>query len=283
MSVRASLLAALVLGSSLAMAPAPAALAADPVSPEVTTVPVGAEPDGTAVRLDVSVWPQSSGKHPVVLLAHGFGGTKDSVTSQANDLHDRGYVVIAWSARGHGASGGRIHLNDPAYEIADARTLLDLAAKRSDVELDGPGDPRAGVMGASYGGALALMLAGSDRRVDGVVSAITWNDLADAFFPQAALTRPPTTAAGRSPVAEPGPFKQVWASSFFLGARRGPGASTTAECGRFDPTICRLFVQASETGTPSPQLLALLRAHSPHVSMPNVKAPTFLVQGQADS
>src|SRR5690242_14123940 len=210
MSVRASLLAALVVGSSLTLAAAPAALAApaapavapaaDPVTPEATTVPVGAEPDGTPVRLDVSVWPQTSGKHPLVLLAHGFGGTKDSVTSQANELHDRGYVVIAWSARGHGQSGGRIHLNDPAYEIADARTLLDLAAKRSDVELDAPGDPRVGVMGASYGGALGLMLAGVDRRVDGVVSAITWNDLADAFFPQAALSRPPTTAAGRAPI-----------------------------------------------------------------------------------
>ncbi|WP_235508800.1 alpha/beta fold hydrolase [Terrabacter sp. Root85] len=285
MSVRASLLAALVLGSSLAMAPAPAALAADPVSPEATTVPVGAEPDGTAVRLDVSVWPQSSGKHPVVLLAHGFGGTKDSVTSQANDLHDRGYVVIAWSARGHGASGGRIHLNDPAYEIADARTLLDLAAKRSDVELDGPGDPRAGVMGASYGGALALMLAGSDRRVDGVVSAITWNDLADAFFPQAAVTKPATTAAGRSPIDVVGPFKQVWATNFFLSALRGgQGAGTgAADCGRFDPTICRLFVQASETGTASPQLTTLLRAHSPKPTMNAVTAPTFLVQGVGDS
>src|SRR6478736_3684708 len=274
MSVRASLLAALVLGSSLAMAPAPAALAADPVSPEATTVPVGAEPDGTPVRLDVSMWPQSSGKHPVVLLAHGFGGSKDSVTSQANDLHDRGYVVIAWSARGHGQSGGRIHLNDPAYE-------------RSDVELDAPGDPRAGVMGASYGGALALMLAGSDRRVDGVVSAITWNDLADAFFPQAAVTKPATPAAGRSPIDLAGPFKQVWATNFFLSALRGgQGAGTgagAADCGRFDPTICRLFVQASETGTASPQLTTLLRAHSPKPTMNTVTAPTFLVQGVGDS
>ena len=304
MSVRASLLAALVVGSSLTMAAAPAAHAAasaDPVTPQAISVPVGAEPDGTAVRLDVSVWPQASSKHPVVLLAHGFGGTKDSVTSQANDLHDRGYVVIAWSARGHGQSGGRIHLNDPAYEIADARTLLDLAAKRPDVELDAPGDPRAGVMGASYGGALGLMLAGADRRVDGVVSAITWNDLADAFFPQAAVTRPATTAAGRSPIDVAGPFKQVWATNFFLSALRGGGqgvqgaqgaqaggqsggaAAGAARCGRFDPTICRLFVQASETGTASPQLTALLRAHSPKPTMNAVTAPTFIVQGVGDS
>src|SRR6478752_6892798 len=246
MSVRPPILAALVLVSSLAMAPAPAALAADavdPVAPQAMTVPVGAEPDGTPVRLDVSVWPQVTGRHPVVLLAHGFGGTKESVASQADDLHARGYVVITWSARGHGQSGGRIHLNDPTYEIADARTLLDLAAKRSDVELDAPGDPRAGVMGASYGGALALMLAGSDRRVDGVVSAITWNDLADAFFPQAALAAVPTTAAGRSPIPTTGPFKQVWATNFFLSANRGAGASgasaatPASSCGRFDPTL----------------------------------------------
>src|SRR6476469_171630 len=266
MSVRASLVAALAIGAGLAIAPGPAAiaapaplpasaslpssaLAADPVSPEVTTVPVRAEPDGTPVRLDVSVWPQSSGRHPVVLLAHGFGGTKDSVTSEADDLQSRGYVVISWSARGHGQSGGRIHLNDPTYEIADARTLLDLAAKRSDVELDAPGDPRAGVMGASYGGALGLMLAGSDRRVDGVVSAITWNDLADAFFPQAAVTRVAATAAGRSPIDVAGPFKQVWATNFFLSALRGGqrAGAGAGQCGRFDPTIFRIFVEASET------------------------------------
>ncbi|WP_345505988.1 alpha/beta fold hydrolase [Terrabacter aeriphilus] len=303
MSVRAPLLAALVVGTSLAVAPAPAAVAApahpavlpagpvaapaaDAATPEVTSVPVGPEPDGTAVRLDVSVWPQASGTHPVVLLAHGFGGTKDSMATQAAELHDRGYVVITWSARGHGRSGGRIHLNDPAYEIADARALLDLAAKRSDVELDAAGDPRAGVMGASYGGALGLMLAGADRRVDGVVSAITWNDLADAFFPQAAVTAPPTTAAGRAPVATPGPFKQVWATNFFLSALRGGsagGGADAARCGRFDPTICRLFVQASETGSPSAELTTLLRAHSPKPTMNAVTAPTFLVQGVGDS
>jgi ABC-2 type transport system ATP-binding protein len=290
---RAPLLAALVLatglGSGLAAAPAHAAPAfsappaADGATPEVSSVPVGAEPDGTAVNLDVSIWPQAAGRHPVVLLAHGFGGTKDSVTAQADELNARGYVVVTWSARGHGRSGGRIHLNDPAYEIADAKRLLDLAARRADVELDATGDPRAGVMGASYGGALGLMLAGTDRRVDGVVSAITWNDLADAFFPQSAVTTPSTTAAGRRPVDGPGPFKQVWATNFFLSALRGGGGAGATDCGRFDPTICRLFVQTSETGAPPPQLTALLRAHSPKPTMNAVTAPTFLVQGVGDS
>lgn len=277
---------------------------------EVLTVPVAAEPDGSPVTLDVSIYPSSkAGRQPVVLLAHGFGGSKDSVQSQAEDLQARGYVVVAWTARGFGASGGRIHLNDPELEIADARALLDLAATRDDVLLDGVGDPRAGVMGASYGGALGLMLAGADSRIDAVVAAITWNDLADSFFPQAADDNAaPTTPAGGDPVPTPGPFKQVWASNFFLGALSGlgrlgdsgvsgsaegpartqagaarPPALTTASCGRFDPTICQLFVEASDSGVPSAELLTLLRAHSPAPTLAKVEAPTLLIQGEADS
>jgi ABC-2 type transport system ATP-binding protein len=162
----------------------------------------------------------------VVLLAHGFGGTKESVAGQAADLQERGYVVVTWTARGFGHSGGRIHLDDPKFEVADAKALIDLAAKRPDVQLDSPGDPRVGVMGASYGGALALMLAGADPRVDGVVAAITWHDLAEAFFPQAAVSGPSPTPAGRASVSGPGPFKQDWAANFFLGAI-SPSASSS--------------------------------------------------------
>ncbi len=304
---------------------------ADQSAPVAAKLPVRAEPDGAAVQLDISFYGQSDGtRHPLVLLAHGFGGSKDSVAGQAADLQARGYVVATWSARGHGKSGGRIHLDDPDYEVNDAKALVDLAAKRPDVELDGAGDPRFGVMGGSYGGALGLMLAGADPRVDAVVSAITWNDLAQAFFPQSALAAAPTTAAGRDPIAVAGPFKQVWASTFFLSARGGgsagavdggsgaapgspagqtPGATTaeataapgavagsgasrapaagpataTDSCGRFDTALCRLFLKASDSGVASPELLTLLRAHSPKPSLARVKAPTMLIQGIGDS
>jgi ABC-2 type transport system ATP-binding protein len=72
------------------------------------------------------------------------------------------------------------------------------------------------------------------------------------------------------------------------GAGQGVGAGASAaprasSCGRFDPTICRLFVQASETGTPSDELVTLLRAHSPRPTLSRVTAPTMLIQGLADS
>ncbi|GAA6525399.1 alpha/beta fold hydrolase [Intrasporangium sp. DVR] len=305
----------LVLGAALGAAAAPSAgaapAAAAAAAVENLTVRVAPEPDGAAVTLDAAVrTPAGGGRHPVVLLAHGFGGSKDSVTTEATELQERGYVVVTWSARGHGTSGGRIHLNAPEFEIADARALVDLVAERSDVLLDSAGDPRLGVMGGSYGGALGLMLAGVDPRVDAVVAAITWNDLADAFFPQAATTSTGPTPAGREPVDTPGPFKQVWASNFFLGANASfrsvassdgavPNPTSSAQdmppsapssgqrlpttCGRFDATICAGFLDASERGEPSEALLRLLRAHSPQPTLDRVTAPTLLIQGIADS
>ena len=98
-------------------------------------------------------------KVPAVLLAHGFGGTKDSVRADAEDLADRGYAVLTWTARGFGRSGGQIHLDSPDYEVRDAQRLLDWLAARPDMRTDAAGDPRVGVVGGSYGGALALLLA----------------------------------------------------------------------------------------------------------------------------
>jgi ABC-2 type transport system ATP-binding protein len=290
--------AAILVALGYASVPAPA-YAADPtdastagdVNEQTVSVPVRAEPDGTAVTLDGSVFtPSSTGPHPAVLLAHGFGGSKTDLVDRARDLAGRGYVVLTYSARGFGASGGRIHLDDPDFEVADARAIVDLLAARSDVRLDAAGDPRVAVVGGSYGGALALMLGATDRRVDTVVASITWNDLADAFFPQHATTNPALSSPAQlEPIATPGPFKQLWASTFFQAANAGAarpgsgGAATSPVCGRFDPVVCRLFLGAAETGTPTPELHALLRAHSPKPLLAGLTAPTYLVQGMSDS
>ncbi len=274
--------------------------AAVPIADETQSLPVGPEPDGTLVSLDVSVLtPSPPGPHPAVLLAHGFGGSKTDLLDRARDLAARGYVVLAYSARGFGKSGGRIHLNDPAYEVADARRLVDLLAARPDVRLDSPGDPRVGAAGASYGGALVLMAAAADPRIDAVVPAVTWNDLADAFFPQFAVTSGTPESPGdvdRAPAL--GPFKQLWASRFFgsaLGGADGSGsparqasptgapAGASPVCGRFDPTVCQLFLAAAETGTPNAQLVAMLHEHSPRAVLDGATAPTLLVQGMADT
>ena len=150
----------------------PEAYAEDQVSETALTVAGTPEPDGRPVRLDVSVLTTDPATpRPAVVLAHGFGGTKDDVADTARTLAEDGFAVITFTARGFGASGGLIHLNHPDYEGADARRIVDLAAERPEV-LKAGGDPVVGFAGASYGGALALLVAGLDPRVDAIVPGV---------------------------------------------------------------------------------------------------------------
>jgi ABC-2 type transport system ATP-binding protein len=272
------------------------------------------------VRLDTRLYlPRSASKRapaPAVLLAHGFGGTKESVRADAEDLADLGYAVLTYTARGFGRSGGQIHLDNPDYEVRDAQRLLDWLAERSDIRADAPGDPRVGVVGGSYGGALALLLAAQDRRVDAIVPMVTWNDLARSFLPE---------SSGRPPVD--GVFKKGWAGLFFGrggtagsgpaglagagdGQRQGesggappaPNASPAAPgtgpgtasgrdgmpaadpaCGRFAEPVCAAYLRIATTGRADPAAVALLRRSSPAPVLDRITAPALLVQGEADT
>src|SRR5215468_5152907 len=53
------------------------------------------------VSLDATFFtPEGSGRVPAIMLAHGFGATKNSVRPEAEQLTRAGYAVLTWSARG---------------------------------------------------------------------------------------------------------------------------------------------------------------------------------------
>ncbi|MFE7645643.1 CocE/NonD family hydrolase, partial [Streptomyces phaeoluteigriseus] len=208
------------------------------------------------VRLATSYFTSGdSGRRPAVLLGHGFGGTKEDVRAQAEDLAADGYAVLTWSARGFGTSTGKIGLNDPQGEVADVSKLIDWLAKQPQVQLDKAGDPRVGMAGASYGGAISLLSAGHDARVDAIAPAITYWNLADALFPG-------------------GVFKKLWTGIFF---------NTGGGCARFEPALCAMYERVAESGTPDAAARALLEERSPSAVGDRVKVPTLLLQGQTDS
>ncbi|WP_217127708.1 alpha/beta fold hydrolase [Streptomyces sp. AC558_RSS880] len=211
---------------------------------------------GDGVRIDTSYFTAGpDGRRPAVLLGHGFGGSKDDVREQAEDLARDGYAVLTWSARGFGGSTGRIGLNDPEGEVADVSRLIDWLADRPEVELDEDGDPRVGMAGGSYGGAIALLGAGYDDRVDAIAPAITYFDLADALFPN-------------------GVFKKLWAGVF---VNSGGG------CEKFEPALCAMYERVAESGVPDAEARELLEERSPSAVADRIDVPTLLVQGQTDS
>ncbi|MFI6852818.1 CocE/NonD family hydrolase [Streptomyces sp. NPDC050416] len=211
---------------------------------------------GNGVRIDTSFFTSGGDRRrPAVLLGHGFGGSKNDVRQQAQDLARDGYAVLTWSARGFGKSNGKIGLNDPEGEVADVSKLIDWLAKQPQVELDKPGDPRVGMAGASYGGAIALLTAGHDDRVDAIAPAITYWNLSDALFPN-------------------GVFKKLWAGIF---VNSGGG------CERFEPALCRMYERVAESGKPDAEARKMLDERSPSAVGKDIKVPTLLMQGQSDS
>ncbi|MEU6240729.1 CocE/NonD family hydrolase [Streptomyces sp. NPDC047024] len=210
--------------------------------------------DGT--RLTTSFFTDGRpGRRPAVLLAHGFGGSKKDMLGQAQDLARHGYAVMTWSARGFGRSTGEIGLNDPEHEVKDVSQLIDWLARRPEVRLDAPGDPRVGMAGASYGGAISLLAAGYDPRVDAIAPAVTYWNLADALFPD-------------------GVFKKLWAGVFF---------SSGGGCADFEPALCRMYQRVAQSGVPDADARRLLEERSPSAVAARIKVPTLLFQGQTDS
>ncbi|MFF4606806.1 alpha/beta fold hydrolase [Streptomyces sp. NPDC001339] len=275
--------------------------AAPPVHREDRLLSMPERPGGEQrVRIDTSFFTApggSGGRRPAVLLGHGFGGSKADLRSEAEQLARDGYAVLTWSARGFGKSTGKIGLNDPEGEVADVSRLIDWLAQRPEVQLDKAGDPRVGVAGASYGGAVALLAAGHDRRVDAIAPQITYWNLADALFPN-------------------GVFKKLWAGIFFTtgsdrgsaagsdtgsaagsdtGSAAGPGTgpgtdsgtgpagASTGGCGRFEPVLCRMYERVAVGGTPDEAARRLLEARSPSAVGDRITVPTLIMQGQNDS
>ncbi len=226
-------------------------------------------PMGGGVRIDTSYFTAGdpSHKRPAVLLTHGFGGSKADVRAEAEQLAAHGYAVMTWSSRGFGRSGGKIGLNDPKHEVADVSRMIDWLAKRPEVELDKPGDPRVGVTGASYGGAVSLLAAGHDKRVDAVAPQITYWNLADALFPD-------------------GVFKKLWAGAFFTSGSAQLGTRTSEAglaCGRFEKKLCDMYKRVAVSGKPDAEARKLLEERSPVAVGDRIKVPTFIAQGQTDS
>jgi ABC-2 type transport system ATP-binding protein len=280
--------ALLLIGALLGAIPVPA-YAADQVIETELMVSGTPEADGKPVKLDTTILTTDpAAPRPAIVLAHGFGGTKADSEPTARTLARDGYTVITYTARGFGRSGGRIHLDNPAYEGADARKLVDLAASRPEVAKEG-NDPVIGFAGASYGGALSFLAAGLDHRVDAIVPAFTWHSLRQALIPQYRVVGPAKSPADVSPANRQGVFKQRWASLLFSNAAGGGNLSneqtqnSNGLCGRFDPVLCRGYLTAAETGEADNKLKALLDESDVARILPTVKAPTLIIQGEDDT
>ncbi|MFJ4534820.1 CocE/NonD family hydrolase [Streptomyces tibetensis] len=290
---------ALALGAALAvpltLTPPSAAADAYTVTPLKFTVRAG----GRACTVDADLYRPAGVDRdhpaPAVLGTNGFGGSKTDGSTDAvgKAFAQRGYVSLVYSGLGFGRSGCLISLDDPDIDGAAASRLVDFlgGTRAADdgttadfVTRDAPGDPRVGMIGGSYGGAVQLATAAVDHRLDALVPMITWNDLAYALAPN--------NAVGSEDV--PGAFKWQWTNGFYLIGEGQPLLQPALDPSRINSLACLHFVtdacrtvhtlnSGSYPADRTAELLAFARRVSPVSYLDRVDTPTLLVQGQADT
>jgi ABC-2 type transport system ATP-binding protein len=128
---------------------------------------------------------------PAIMHSHGWGGSRiTTIDATVQRWLDAGYGVLSFDQRGFGESGGHAHVENPAYEGIDVQKMIGVVASQDWVQLDGPGDPRLGAIGGSYGGgyqfvgAFTNLMTKGKPVFDALAPEITWHDLTESLSPQ---------------------------------------------------------------------------------------------------
>jgi hypothetical protein len=168
--------------------------------------------DGTPIDVNVAFPPGTDGPFPLVMLFHGYGGSKLGFEDMREWLAD-GYATFSMTDRGFhqscgtaaaraadpsGCANGYIRLMDTRYEVRDAQFLVGRLVDEGRVE-----PTKLGAAGGSYGGGLSMALAalrdrtmmpdgslapwtspgGTPMSLAAATPSIPWTDLAYSLTP----------------------------------------------------------------------------------------------------
>ncbi|EHB57569.1 X-Pro dipeptidyl-peptidase domain protein [Mycolicibacterium rhodesiae JS60] len=181
---------------------------------------------------------------------YGIGGLTPGVS-----LLRENYNVVSWDPRGEFASGGVLQLDNPFFEGRDVSAILNWVAGLDNSLIDGPNDPRVGMVGGSYGGGIQLTSAATDPRIDAIVPGISWNSLNNSLYPD-------------------GSFKTSYASLLLL--------SLVLSNARINNQIYLGIITGDLIGLLSQTAQAVLSSSGPTSLLNQLKAPALLIQGTVD-
>jgi alpha/beta superfamily hydrolase len=135
------------------------------VEEKVTFVSDGFKLTG-AIGLPSNIGPQEP--RPAMIVLHGFGSNKNAGNVQipCKMLNDWGYITLRFDMRSCGDSEGEFGHILCLDQVADTRNALAFLQKHPSVDAD-----RIGVMGSSFGAAVALYAGSVDDRFGCVISS----------------------------------------------------------------------------------------------------------------
>jgi ABC-2 type transport system ATP-binding protein len=207
-----------------------------------------ASADGTSLAATLTL-PDGAvprGGWPAVIFMHGLGQTRATALAAAQQMGiGERYAVLAFDARGHGASGGLVGIDGPK-EIADVKAVFAWLRDRPDVS-----DTRIGGWGVSYGGGAAWNSLAAGVPWAALEIWMSWVDLRTALFPQN--------------------LAKTGVIAGFLGS---------LDPKRVDPEVIAVR-DAAFAGNVGP-VLPFAAARSSLPALKGVKTPVFMMQGRRD-
>jgi ABC-2 type transport system ATP-binding protein len=237
--------------------------------------------DGT--RIEAHFFPARDlgprARAPTILVGPGWGSggytDEDAVGNESSGigigvLRGAGYNVLTWDPRGFGSSGGDAKWDSPYFEARDVQALLDALAGISEAKLDGPGDPRVGMHGSSYGGGIQLVTAAVDPRIEAITPIVAWHSLLASFYKASV-------------------FKAGWGSMLCgHGSARGTGAGLVnpegAAAGSMDSHMYSICASGLASGRLSGEDQSWLSDRGPGTTwMDRVRTPTLILHGTVDT
>lgn len=168
-------------------------------------------------QLDV---PAGTGPFPLVVILHGWAGSKHTSGDIARMLLEDGYAVLRYTARGFGDSWGKVNLADVEVERRDLQSMISRVAEQPSCATN----PQAvAVTGASYGGAgswlaaiepvFQLSASSPQVRIRTILPIATWGDLLHSLLPN---------GQPRHSVDYLGGLKLSYVNGFYFGGLRTP-------------------------------------------------------------
>ncbi len=212
--------------------------------------------DGVPIDVNVAFPPEPvdapDDGYPVVMMFHGYGGSK-IVLSSMNRWLQQGYATFSMTTRGfHESCGslaarqalgsacddGHVRLMDTRYEVRDAQTLIGHLVDEGLVAGD-----RIGATGGSYGGGMSMALAALKDRImlpdgsyadwetpDGTplslaaaAPQVPWVDLSYSLVPNGGNLDYLADASYFGAVERVGVPKELWIQTLYTGGLLAPG------------------------------------------------------------
>jgi dienelactone hydrolase len=108
--------------------------------------------------------------HPCVILSHGLLSSKDSpkYIQIAHRLTDEGIIAVRFDYMGCGESGGRLEETTLTKRLDNLKKVFEFILSKASVDKE-----KVGILGSSFGGSTAIVMAAKDKRVKALVILAT--------------------------------------------------------------------------------------------------------------